>query len=131
MLNMFKNVLVDKLQEYNLEKHIGDGKIEIDIMKLPNHFKYTNNGSIVYMVFAYSYHFQEMLYRENETFELKYTFTDNYGNKRSDTINYVFPQAYQGAGLSAYKFVEDYLIGLKSDFEVKSEDFIYQIIESL
>ena len=74
MLNIFRKVLADKLKEYNMEKFIGNNKLEINIKKVPNRFKYTNNGSVLFLVFAYSYHFQEVVYRENERFVLTYTF---------------------------------------------------------
>lgn len=131
MLNIFRKVLADKLKEYNMEKFIGNNKLEINIKKVPNRFKYTNNGSVLFLVFAYSYHFQEVVYRENERFVLTYTFTDDLGNTRGDSISYTFPEQYKSSGLSGYYYVEDYMVGLKYDFEKKSAEFIDRIFESI
>ncbi|MBN2766938.1 MAG: hypothetical protein JXR27_11245 [Paludibacteraceae bacterium] len=131
MLNIFRKVLADKLKEYNMEKFIGNNKLEINIKKVPNRFKYTNNGSVMFLVFAYSYHFQEVVYRENESFELTYVFTDDNGNQRGDSISYTFPVEYKTAGLSGYSYVQDYMVGLKYDFEMKTAEFVDRIIEGL
>lgn len=131
MLNIFRKVLADKLKEYDMEKFIGDNKLEISILKVPNRFKYINSGSVLFLVFAYSYHYQEVVFRENESFVLTYTFTDDLGNKRGDSISYTFPEKYKNSGLSGYNYVEDYMMGLKYDFETKSAEFVDRIIESL
>ena len=131
MLDIFRKVLADKLREYNMEKFIGNNKLEINIKKVPNRFKYSNNGSVLFLVFAYSYHFQEVVSRENERFVLTYTFTDDLGNTRGDSISYTFPEQYKSSGLSGYYYVEDYMVGLKYDFEKKSAEFIDRIFESL
>ena len=63
---------------------------------------------------------------------LTYTFTDDLGNTRGDSISYTFPEQYKSSGLSGYYYyVEDYMVGLKYDFEKKSAEFIDRIFESL
>jgi len=131
MLDIFRKVLADKLREYNMEKFIGNNKLEINIGKVPNRFKYSNIGTVLFWVLSYTPSFEEVLYRENESFNISYTFTDDLGNTRGDSLTYTFPKQYKSSDVTGYYYVEDYMMSLKYDFEMKSVEFIDRIIEGL
>lgn len=131
LTQVFESVLYDKIKVYNLEKFIGNRTLEISLKQIPNQFKYTNNGSLIFVLYFYSYNYQELVYRNEQKFALSYKYIAQDGTSRGNTLTYNFQPVYKNKGFTGYGFVNEYIRNLRFDFDRKSSDFIEQIIEDL
>jgi len=129
--SVFAGILTEKSKEFNLDKHLGNKKLEISLVQVPSGFIYSNNGYFVYALVFYSYGFGELIQQDHQKFVFRYRITENGTELKSDRFEFVFANQLQNTKFSTTKFVEKYIDQLSSDFEIKSNEFIDRIIEDL
>ncbi len=129
--NLFAGILIEKANEFKLEKHLGNKKIEISLVKVPARFTYANSGTIIYGLVFYTYNFSETIRIDDQEFVFAYRITQEGTEIKADRYTYSFDTAYRDFSLRSEKFIEKYLDQMKMDFEKKSSDFIERIIEEL
>ena len=129
--NLFAGILIEKANEFKLEKHLGNKKIEISLVKVPARFTYANSGTVIYGLVFYTYNFSETIRIDDQEFVFAYRITQEGTEIKADRYTYSFDTAYRDFSLRSEKFIEKYLDQMKLDFEKKSSDFIEQIIEEL
>ena len=129
--SLFAALLIDKVKEFNLEKHLGNKKMEISLIQVPSNFVYSNSGYFIYALVFYSYGFGETIQPNNQQFVFKYRITENGEELKTDRFVFKFENQIQNTRFSTNKFVEKYIDQLSADFEIKSNEFIEKIIEDL
>ena len=129
--SLFSEILIEKADEFKLEKHLGNKKIEISLVKVPSSFTYSNNGTIIYGLVFYTYNFSESIRVKEQEFVFAYRITQEGKEIKSDRYTYSFDTTYRDFTFRSEKFIEQYLDQMKRDFEKKSSDFIERIIEEL
>lgn len=129
--NTFSYILEEKAAEFQLNKHLGNKKIEIAIEQVPSNFTFTNNGSVLFAVFFYIHNFHEEVLNENQKFIIKYRLTDQGKELRKGILEYNFESKSNNRSLDSYVFLDNYVNELVADFEAKSSEFVEKIIEDL
>ena len=129
--NLFAGALEDKAKEFELEKILGDKKIEITLEQVPKGFLYTNTGSVYFLMVAYFYDFDEKIYPQSQNFKISYKLMQGERELKSDTLSYQFQDPVKNTADMSISFVDFYMQDLKTNFENKSNEFIERIIEEL
>lgn len=129
--SLFASILTEKAKEFNLEKHLGNKKMEISLIQVPSKFIYSNNGYFVYGLVFYSYGFGETLQPNNQQFILKYRITENGEELKTDRYIFKFENQISNSKFSTNKFIEKYIDQLSADFDIICNEFIDKLIEDL
>lgn len=129
--SLFASILNEKSKEFNLDKHLGNKKLEISLIQVPSMFSYSNNGYFVYGLVFYSYGFGELIQPDHQNTIFQYRITENGTELKSDRFEFKFVNQLQNTKFSTNKFIEKYIDELSDDFEIKSNEFIDKIIEDL
>ncbi len=129
--NVFAGILQEKAVEFQLQKHLGDKRLEISLEKVPSRFVYSNSGNVIYGLVFYTYNFSETVYPDEQTLSMSYRITKDDIELKKEKYSYNFESPYKNFKVSSYQFVEMYLEQLQLDFENKSSEFIERIIEEL
>jgi len=129
--SVFASILTEKSKEFNLDKHLGNKKLEITLIEVPSRFIYSNNGYFVYGLVLYAYGFGELINPDHQNFIFQYRITENGTELKSNRFEFMFANQLLNSKFSTNKFIEKYVDQLKADFEIKSNEFIDRIIEDL
>lgn len=129
--NVFAGILQEKTVEFQLQKHLGDKRLEISLEKVPSRFVYSNSGNVFYGLVFYTYNFSETVYPDGQTLSMSYRIIKDDIELKNGKYSYNFESPYRNFKVSSSQFVKIYLEQLQLDFENKSSDFIERIIEEL
>jgi hypothetical protein len=130
-VNVFSTLFKQKAEEFKLQKFLGDKKLEISLDAVPSTFIYTNNGTVLFVVVAYSYNFSEYVYSKDQEFKMSYKIKDGDNVVRADTFSFKLEDRYANVRYTTYDLVYKYMDVLKWNFSNKSSEFIERIIEDL
>lgn len=129
--NVFAGILQEKAVEFQLQKHLGDRRLEISLEKVPSRFVYSNSGNVIYGLVFYTYNFSETVYPDGQTLSMSYRIMKDNIELKKEKYIYNFESPYRNFKVSSSRFMEMYLEQLQLDFENKSSEFIERIIEEL
>jgi len=129
--NVFAGILQEKAVEFQLQKHLGDKRLEISLEKVPSRFVYSNSGNVFYGLVFYTYNFSETVYPDGQTLSMSYRIIKDDIELKMESTVIILESPYRNFKVSSSQFVKIYLEQLQLDFENKSSDFIERIIEEL
>lgn len=129
--NIFANSLEQKAHEFELEKLLGDKRIEITLEQVPKGFLYTNTGSVYFLIVAYFYDYDERIYTQSPDFKISYKLMQGDRELKTDSLSYQFKEPVTNTADMSVSFVGFYMQDFKTVFENKSNEFIERIIEEL
>lgn len=131
-VKLFTDILDEKAKEFQLQKHLGDRKLEISIDAVPNNFVYTDKFYFIFAFVAYSYSYLEAVFPLNQNLSITYRILQNDGTEmKSGSFTAPTTESRANTINSHGRFIEKYLDEVKIRFEDQTDKMLDNIINEL
>jgi len=129
--NIFAITLKQKAQEFELQKCLGNKRLEVTLDEVPKGFLYSNTGTVYFFMVVYFYNYNEVIYPQEQNFKISYRLMQGNNELKKDTFIYQFKEPIKNSVHMSVDFLDFYMQDIRTNFEAKSDEFIERIIEEL
>ena len=129
--NIFKEIISHKTEEAQLESLLKGKQIEITLLKTPATSLYKTAGSMLILLYSYSYTVEERMYTNGQALEVRYRILNDGKELKTDSYTHFFNQSLPNNKMSMSNFAGDYMNSLSDEYVFACNEFIDKLIENL